>query len=66
MTREEEMILGIDYHEILIVEQNKISSGIKYVDEPYNGQYCECCGEPVKSTSAITRVCNKCASKYEF
>lgn len=61
---EEETILGIDYYEIPIKES--ISSGFKYVDEPLNGHVCECCGNPVHSTSATTKVCNKCASEYQF
>lgn len=61
---EEETVLGIDYHKIPI--EDKISVGIKYVDEPLNGQLCECCGNPVHSTSVTTKVCNKCASQYEF
>ena len=62
---DEEDILTINYHEVSI-EEEKTASGIKYVDEPLNGQCCECCGEPVYSTSATTKVCNKCASQYEF
>ena len=61
---EEETILGIDYREISIEEN--IPSGIKYVEEPLNGRICECCGNPVYSTSSTTKVCNRCASQYEF
>lgn len=61
---EEEDVLTIDYHEVPIKES--ISSGLKYVDEPLNGHMCECCGNPVHSTSATTKVCNKCASEYQF
>lgn len=61
---EEETLLGIDYHEVPIKES--ISSGLKYVNEPLNGYMCECCGNPVYSTSVTTKVCNKCASEYQF
>lgn len=70
----DEEIIFVNYNNVIFDENNKVIEVIPNSDthdsgdfkEPYNGQFCECCGNPVRSTSAVTRVCNKCASEYQF
>jgi len=65
---EEETILGIDYHEVPI-EEPVATFSQKTITRPskrFNGNICECCGEPVDSENEVVKVCNKCASEYQF
>lgn len=65
---EEETMLGIDYHEIPI-EEPAATFSQKTIIRPskrFNGNICECCGKPVDSENKVVKVCNKCASEYQF
>ena len=65
---EEETILKIDYHEIPI-EEPAATFSQKTIIRPsnrFNGNKCECCGGLVDSENKVVKVCNKCASEYQF
>ena len=76
----DEEIIFVNYDTVMSDENNTMveiekavetaspldSSAFEDFKTPCNGLLCELCGEPVRSTSAVVRVCNKCASEYKF